>query len=126
MNVSPPEIKVESWGDDPKGDFERLLCNCGVLVLVDSAASGVVLPKHLTGKIMLDYDLDAIVPIPDLEATNQGVSATLSFSREPHKTFVPWTAVIVMAPKRTGVTSSRTRVSEGPEGPGWERRLKLA
>jgi hypothetical protein len=37
------------------------------------------------------------VPIPDLEVTDAGVSATLSFSRVPHRTYVPWSAVYVIA-----------------------------
>jgi hypothetical protein len=33
------------------------------------------------------------IPITDLEVTDAGVSATLSFSRVPHRTYVPWSAV---------------------------------
>lgn len=33
------------------------------------------------------------IPISDLEVTDAGVSATLSFSRIPHRTYVPWAAV---------------------------------
>jgi hypothetical protein len=43
---------------------------------------------------VLSYGLDMPVPIPDLEVTDSGISATLSFSREPFKTFVPWEAVL--------------------------------
>ena len=42
---------------------------------------------------ILSYGLDMPVPIPDLEITDVGISATLSFDRAPHKTFVPWEAV---------------------------------
>lgn len=33
------------------------------------------------------------IPITDLEVTEAGVSATLSFSRIPHRTYIPWSAV---------------------------------
>jgi len=33
------------------------------------------------------------IPITDLEVTDAGISATLSFSRIPHRTYVPWSAV---------------------------------
>jgi stringent starvation protein B len=33
------------------------------------------------------------ISIADLEVTDAGVSATLSFSRIPHRTYVPWSAV---------------------------------
>jgi stringent starvation protein B len=33
------------------------------------------------------------IPISDLEVTDAGISATLSFSRIPHRTYVPWSAV---------------------------------
>jgi hypothetical protein len=73
----------------------------------------VVLPEHLLGDhVVLDYNLNATIPIPDLVATDDGIRATLSFSREPFTTFVPWSAVIEMvgkaplqeAPKRPKLT----------------------
>jgi hypothetical protein len=33
------------------------------------------------------------IPITDLEVTEAGVSATLSFSRVSHRTYIPWHAV---------------------------------
>jgi hypothetical protein len=33
------------------------------------------------------------IPIVDLEVTDAGLSGTLSFSRVPHRTYVPWSAV---------------------------------
>jgi len=84
-----------------KESFEQLLCqHAQVFVELDGGAPGVVLPDHLLGeKLVLDYNLDAAIPIPDLEATDDGIRATLSFSREPFTTFVPWSAVIEMVGK---------------------------
>ena len=49
--------------------------------------------------VMFEYGLDLPVPIPDLKITDEGISATLSFSREPHPTFVPWEAVVKIGRK---------------------------
>jgi hypothetical protein len=105
-----PEID----GKPSKETFEQLLCHHSqVFVALDGGAPGVVLPEHLLGdEVVLDYNLNATVPILDLEATNDGIRATLSFSREPFTTFVPWSAVIRMvaqeplreAPKRPKLT----------------------
>jgi hypothetical protein len=43
--------------------------------------------------VVLRYGLDMPKPIPDLEITDEGIRATLSFSNAPIKTFVPWDAV---------------------------------
>jgi hypothetical protein len=82
--------------------FEYLLCHGGVKVALDGNAPDVQLPDHVRDDhVVLWYELDPVgVPIPDLEATDQGISATLSFSREPHKTFVPWSAVKGIGPLR--------------------------
>jgi stringent starvation protein B len=42
---------------------------------------------------VLQYGRNMPIPITDLEVTDAGVSATLSFSRVPHRTYVPWSAV---------------------------------
>jgi hypothetical protein len=81
--------------------FEYLLCHGGVKVALNGHARDVELPDHVRAyPVVLWYELDAVVPIPDLEATDQGISATLSFSRESHKTFVPWSAVMRIGPLR--------------------------
>ncbi len=97
-----------------KESFEQLLCShAQVFVALDGGAPGVVLPEHLLGEqVVLDYNLNAAIPIPDLEATEEGIRATLSFSREPFTTFVPWSAVLDMVGKE--------RIEEAPK-----RRPKL-
>jgi hypothetical protein len=95
-----PDIGGEP-SKDSKATFEQLLCHhAQVFVALDGGAPGVVLPEHLLGdQVVLDYNLNATIPIPDLEATDDGIRATLSFSREPFTTFVPWSAVIGMVGK---------------------------
>jgi hypothetical protein len=47
--------------------------------------------------LVLQYGHDLPIPIPDLEIDAYGVRATLSFSRTPQLTVVPWSAVYVVA-----------------------------
>jgi len=42
---------------------------------------------------VLQYGRNMPIPITDLEVTEAGISATLSFSRVSHRTYVPWHAV---------------------------------
>lgn len=52
-----------------------------------------VLPTEETAEVLC-YGLDMPVPIPDLRTDSRGISATLSFSGTPCRTFVPWEAVV--------------------------------
>lgn len=52
-------------------------------------------PIRIDGTV-LDYGDNMAKPIPDLETTNDGISATLSFQNKPIKTFVPWSAIVRM------------------------------
>ena len=99
--TTTPEINVTSCGDDPAGVFEHLLCHGGVKVGLDGCAAGVLLPDDVrASQVVLMYELEPVVPIPDLQVDDTGIRATLSFSRTPYETFVPWTAVIGMVPLR--------------------------
>lgn len=82
--------------------FERALAACYEVVVLVLSAPGVELPSHKwqtrgseveTRYMFLRYGLDMAKPIPDLEITDDGIRATLSFSACPIKTFVPWDAV---------------------------------
>ena len=66
---------------------------------LDARKAGVIVPTHLRGEahLVLQYGHDLPIPIPDLEIDDYGVRATLSFSKTPHLTVVPWTAVYVVA-----------------------------
>jgi stringent starvation protein B len=68
-------------------------------VHLDARRPGVVLPDRLLGDghVRLDYGLHFTPPIPDLDVGDEGIRATLSFSRQPTVTFVPWTAVYLIA-----------------------------
>jgi stringent starvation protein B len=66
---------------------------------LDARRSGVIVPTHLRGEahLVLQYGHDLPISIPDLEVDDYGVRATLSFSRNPQLTVVPWSAVYVVA-----------------------------
>ncbi len=68
-------------------------------VHLDARRAGVVLPDRLRGDghVRLDYGYGLQPPIPDLLIDDEGIHATLSFSRVPFATFVPWSAVYLIA-----------------------------
>lgn len=65
---------------------------------LDARRPGVIVPAHLKSEphLVLQYGLDLPIPIPDLEVDEHGVRATLSFSKHPQRTVVPWSAVYVV------------------------------
>jgi stringent starvation protein B len=66
---------------------------------LDARRPGVTVPAHLRSEahLVLQYGHDLPIPIPDLEIDERGVRATLSFSKSPQRTVVPWSAVYVVA-----------------------------
>ena len=68
-------------------------------VHLDARREGVRLPARFLSEahLRLDYGYGFAPPIPDLTIDDDGIHATLSFSRVPFPTFIPWTAVYVIA-----------------------------
>ena len=62
---------------------------------LDARCPGVVVPAPFSSQahLVLQYGRNMPIPISDLEVTEAGISATLSFSRVSHRTYVPWHAV---------------------------------
>jgi stringent starvation protein B len=62
---------------------------------LDARSPGLVVPAPFSSQahLVLQYGRNMPIPITDLEVTEAGVSATLSFSRVSHRTYVPWHAV---------------------------------
>jgi stringent starvation protein B len=79
--------------------FTAFLREGWVSLHLDARRTGVVVPPTFTTEphLVLQYGRNMPIPIPDLEVTDEGVSATLSFSRAPHRTHVPWSSVYVVA-----------------------------
>jgi stringent starvation protein B len=70
-----------------------------VSVHLDARRLGVKVPGEFGDNrhLVLQYGRDMPVAIPDLSVDDDGIRATLSFSRTPHATFIPWTAVYIVA-----------------------------
>ncbi len=83
-----------------------------VFVNFDPRREGVVLPAHLKRqpRVVLQYGLNMRIPIPDLDVSEDGIGATLSFDRAPTWTFIPWSAVFAI-------------VSQDQQGMLWEADL---
>ena len=79
--------------------FLTLLGEGWVSLHLDARRPGVVVPAPFSSQthLVLQYGRSMPIPIPDLEVTAAGVSATLSFSQVAHRTYVPWSAVYVVA-----------------------------
>jgi len=62
---------------------------------LDARRAGVLVPESFRNEahLILQYGHDLPIPIPDLEIDEDGVRATLSFSRTAHRTSIPWTSV---------------------------------
>ncbi len=82
-----------------RGAFLSFLREGWVSLHLDARHLGVEVPPALSDQphLVLQYGRNMPIPIPDLEVTEGGVSATLSFSRASHQTWVPWEAVYVIA-----------------------------
>jgi len=76
-----------------------LLEHAEAQVHLDARRDGVMLPPKLraSSNVRLDYGYALVPPIPDLKVDEDGIRATLSFNRAPFETFVPWTAVFLIA-----------------------------
>jgi stringent starvation protein B len=100
---------------------------------LDARRPGVIVPAHLRGEahLVLQYGHDLPISIPDLEVDEYGVRATLSFSRTPQLTVVPWSAVYVVAcddgrgvlyqedvPEDVSIVAARPPSDRAPEAEG--------
>lgn len=76
-----------------------LLEHAEAQVHLDARRDGVILPERLraSGNVRLDYGYGLTPPIRDLKIDDDGISATLAFNRVPFATFVPWSAVFLIA-----------------------------
>lgn len=75
--------------------LETFLAYGATAMVFDSHVRGLTIPPELEnqGEVVFHLGYNLPVPIPDLELTDAGVSATLSFDQTPFKVLVPWEAV---------------------------------
>jgi stringent starvation protein B len=68
-------------------------------VHLDARRPGVELPARFLGQahLRLDYGYGFTPPIPDLVIDEEGIRATLSFNRVAFATFIPWSAIYLIA-----------------------------
>lgn len=88
-------------GPDSLAGIKRALfdagLSCGHVYLTAIPSQGLDLPPERRGEVtVLEYGYAMPIPIQDMDVTDEGVSATLFFNQTPHKTFVPWAAVVKM------------------------------
>jgi hypothetical protein len=87
-----------SEGDYVRLAFEKLLSEFTEVRVAFVWHERLVVPASVVPAAgnanVLSYGLDMPTPIPDLVVDERGISATLSFSRTPCETFVPWEAVV--------------------------------
>ena len=82
-----------------KDAFVALLRAGWASLHLDARCPGVVVPAPFSSQahLVLQYGRNMPIPITDLEVTEAGVSAALSFSRVSHRTYVPWVAVYAVS-----------------------------
>src|SRR3984885_15676196 len=75
-----------------------LLERSKVLVHLDPRKEGFIVPAGFRKQpqLVLEIGLNMPVPIPDLRLDEEGMSCTLSFSRQPFYCIVPWSSVFAM------------------------------
>jgi stringent starvation protein B len=75
-----------------------LLERSSVHVHLDPRAEGVAVPQWFKKQpqLVLQIGLNMPVPIPDLRLDDEGMTCTLSFSRQPFYCVVPWVSVFAM------------------------------
>ena len=80
----------------PKKDVAlALLKGPSVFVHLDPRHEDVIVPKWFKKQpqLVLQVGLNMAVAIPDLDVGEDGITATLSFSRSPFWCFMPWSAI---------------------------------
>jgi hypothetical protein len=109
--------------------MQALLERAEARVHLDARRDGVMLPDRLRGDghVRLDYGYGFQPPIPDLVIDDDGIHATLSFNRVPFRTFVPWTAIYLIADFdgngavwQEDIPADLLDVAEPPSGPPGE------
>jgi stringent starvation protein B len=121
--------------------FMAFLRDGWVSLHLDARRPGVIVPTMFAAEphLVLQYGRNMPIPIPDLDVSESGVTATLSFSRTPHTTHVPWSAIYVVActdgrgilyyedvPQEVSLSTSNQKPPGQPRQPGQLEQVELA
>ena len=90
-----------------------------VYVTLDARHAGVSVPSVFSDRSMLTLHIgnNMPVPIPDLAILESGISATLSFDREPHLCVIPWAAVYALSSDgKQGILFHNSKPADVPLG----------
>jgi len=82
-----------------KRDVARgLMLRGSLFVHLDPRRDGTEVPIWLArqAQLVLQVGLDLPIPIPDLRIDDDGLFATLSFSRTPYACTVPWSSIFAL------------------------------
>lgn len=84
---------------DKKAIAERILKQGGTLSVHFNPQLGANVPPQFRNErhVRFDYGYNMPHPIPDLELTKDGISATLLFAGRERETFVSWKSVLAMS-----------------------------
>ena len=78
------QAEINAARASAKETFERHWSRGGAAVgILNPRYPGLVVPEHVRDRkplLVLVYDAEPVIPIPDLELTPLGISATLSFN----------------------------------------------
>lgn len=79
--------------------FLQLIKNSSVFVSFFPFFNGVFVPEFYQNEqiLVLQYGHNLAIPMPDLEATKEGIFATLAFGSTYHSTKVPWESVFMIS-----------------------------
>ena len=78
--------------------LDEILARSWAYLQVDGRTVGVDLPEWLREPVVtLQVGYDMPVPIYDLKVDDDGVVATLSFRRTPHRCVLPWAAIFAIS-----------------------------
>lgn len=89
---------VEDVKPDKREVALKLLESSSLFIHLDPRREGVVIPPWFKNQaqLVLQVGLMMAVPIHDLDVGEEGISCTLSFSRQPHWCFMPWSATYAL------------------------------
>lgn len=74
--------------------FLKLLAQGATYIRADATKPNVVVPSGLnSAMLMLAFGYNLPLPTDDVQASDEGITATLSFDRQPFAVTIPWNTI---------------------------------